>query len=213
MSVDKSLCLIAVLVLTLGANPMSVRMLAAGERPAPSYQKPKARGVTIPYYHGEPPRLGAMFRVERVFTDYQRKGFFRIGLLPFLAAEGVTMDVRDPAVMAESLGALRKWAGAGERKQLVELRRVRIVFPASLGRSVESGKIRLDDDGRWTLEGGVAVALGSGRIEAARASLQVAGPDAGRLTWEADGRQLSLALLQPDATPQPVNPTASSTRP
>lgn len=175
----------------------------AGDRPAPSYQKPKAKGLVVPYYHGQPPRLGVMFHVDRVFTDYQRKGFLRIGLLPFLVAEGVTVDVRDPAVMEESLGSLRKWAETGDRKKLGELRGVRFTFPASLNRSLEAGKVRLADHGDWALENGVKLQLGEATVSTGSASLRVAGPDAGLLRWEQDGAAQAFNLFRADPPKPP----------
>jgi len=37
----------------------------------------------------------AVFRANRIYHDHQRKGFFRIGGLPLLVLEGLSLELRD----------------------------------------------------------------------------------------------------------------------
>jgi hypothetical protein len=193
---------------------LSLTVWSAGgaEKRPPTHQKTKAKGVLVPFYHGDPPQLAATFKVQRVFTDYQRRGFLRIGLLPFLAAEEVTIEARNPALLEAALQSLRKWAETGDRKKLVELRQVKIVFPAAAGVSLEAGKVRLADHGDWALENGVRVQSVGEAITAASAALRVSGPEAGLLRWEQDGKPRSMNLFRTDS-PTPQAQPAVSFRP
>ena len=40
-----------------------------------------AKRVIIPVFLDQEPKAVAVVRIGRLFTDYERKGFFRIGLL------------------------------------------------------------------------------------------------------------------------------------
>jgi hypothetical protein len=53
--------------------------------------------ATIPIFVREQPRPVLIIRIDSIFKDYQRKGFFRIGLLPQWVAEGVTLEFRECA--------------------------------------------------------------------------------------------------------------------
>lgn len=136
--------------------------------------------VTMPFYLGAEQEPSAVLRAEKVFRDYQRRGFFRIGLLPMAVLEGVVIEVRHPAQIGASLGQLQQWLRR-DATGCLELRRVRIVLDQTPARSLEAGCARPLPDGAWQLLGGVRWEAGTNLLQAASATLQVTGERAGRL--------------------------------
>ena len=90
------------------------------------------RGVSVqravvPLYPTNSFKLSAIVRVDRVFTDYQRRGFFRIGLLPVVVLDGVTFEAQDTSDPLGSLACVRRWL-ATKAGQRIEMRRVKFIF-------------------------------------------------------------------------------------
>lgn len=179
---------------------------SAAEPPGktPSYQKNKLKGVIIPFYQGSPPQLAARFRVERVFTDYQRKGFFRIGVLPFLVAEGVSIEVRNTETMGEALEKLRGWAEVGKGRKLAEMRNVTFSFFGDEDKGLQATRVQLENDGQWAMTG-VQFRLGKEIKTIGAARMQVSGADAGMIRWEADGTPVSRNVLSDHAFARAVS--------
>src|SRR5882672_7348979 len=50
----------------------------------------------------------AMLRIKSVSTEYQRKGFFRIGLLPMLVLTEIAIEVRDMARFGDALSGVQQ---------------------------------------------------------------------------------------------------------
>jgi hypothetical protein len=78
--------------------------------------------VLIPIYAQGHPRSVASIRIDRVFRDHRRMGFLRVKVLPVVVAEGVRLELREPAgatnLLDEFSAALKSVAG----KRAVELR-------------------------------------------------------------------------------------------
>jgi len=122
----------------------------------------------------------AILRVGEVRRDYQRKGFFRIGLLPMAVAEEAVFELHRPDRIAESLEQCTRCLGARSSGR-VELRDVQFVAFGSSTNRLVCGWARPGSDGRWELLGGVRFESAATKIEAACATLQVTGPKAGQL--------------------------------
>lgn len=91
-------------------GPLAVSVLALsfevfGQLPSSSFNK-----AVVPIYLDD--QVVMVMSVERTRTDYQRKGFFKIGLLPILVAEGVTFEVQEPAKLTAALGRVPAVPGA-----------------------------------------------------------------------------------------------------
>jgi hypothetical protein len=138
--------------------------------------------AAIPLYTEETPRqLAAVVRVEREHVDYERKGFFHIGLLPILALEDVTFEARAPGGPAASLACLRRWLGSPPGKRL-ELRRVKFLFGP--GNSLEAALARCLAEDHWELRDGVRFLSGGQEVQATRGILLMTGPRAGQVILE-----------------------------
>lgn len=53
----------------------------------------QARGVAVPLWVMPERSLSMIVRVDRVYTDYERKGFFRLGILPIGVMEGIIFEL------------------------------------------------------------------------------------------------------------------------
>jgi hypothetical protein len=137
-----------------------------------------AQNLAIPRYSEPEKVLYAVIRVDKVYTEYEKKGFFRIGALPVVVLEGVTYEVKDPAPAATNLVRLRTWLG-GDTGRHLELRGVKIVV--SPDSRLEGGRLLFLDNDRWQLTGGVRLITGPKELRAESATFRVAGERAGEL--------------------------------
>jgi hypothetical protein len=139
--------------------------------------------AVIPLQIGYESEPAAVVRVDRIYTEYARKGFFRIGVLPIRVMAGVTFEVREPQRAADSLGRLPQWLeGEGARK--VELRQVKFRIVPARSDLLEADRACLAADGRLELFGGVRFGTEPNQVQAVRGILQIAGPKAGQLVLQ-----------------------------
>ena len=140
------------------------------------------RGVVVPFAVEGSREPSSILRVQRVFTDYETKGFFRIGVLPIEVMQGVALEVRQPRELASALADLHQWLGAKTAKRL-ELRDLSVVLPVSGGTTnrLEATRVRVLNTGRWEFLDSVTYSSGADRVSASRGSLQLTGPNSGLL--------------------------------
>lgn len=165
-----------------------------------------AQHLVIPRYSEADRSLYAVISVDKVHTEYEKHGFFRIGALPVAVLEGVTYEAKNPAVAAKNLARLPVWLGSEAGKH-VELRGVKLV--ASPTSSLEGGRLLFSDNNRWELADGVRLISGTNEIRAASATLQVAGARAGELILHTTPRTTNTFLFGDIS--QTSNPTAINT--
>lgn len=140
----------------------------------------KARGVVTALYTGAEQTPSMIVRADSIFIDYERKGFFRIGVLPLGVMEGVTFEVCRPELVTNSLVQLHDWIGSQAAKRF-EFRKVSFLTLAGSTNRLESGRARIVSDGKWELLDGVRFRSGTNQFEAPRATLQVAGEKTGQI--------------------------------
>jgi hypothetical protein len=165
-----------------------------------------ARDLVIPRYSEPDKALYAVISVDKVYTEYEKKGFFRIGALPVAVLEGVTYEVKDPAPASKNLVRLRSWLGADTGNH-VELRGVKIV--ASPTSKLEGGRLLFLDNERWQLTGGVRLISGAVELRAESATFRVAGAQAGELILQTTPPTTNTFLFGDIS--QVRNPTAVNT--
>jgi hypothetical protein len=163
------------------------------------------RRAVVPLYTTGTFKLSAVVRVDRAYMEYQRKGFFRIGMFPVGVLDGVTFETRDTADPLASLASVRHWLGtkAGQR---LEMRGVKFLFsPTS---RLEAGLARCVTQDHWELLNGVRFVSGAGEIRAAQAALEMGGPGGGRVILETVPRStntfLASALTFNDSSRPPI---------
>lgn len=140
----------------------------------------KVRDVVTPLYTGAEQTPSMIVRVDSIFTDYERKGFFRIGVLPLGVMEGVAFEVCHPALVTNSLVQLHDWIDSQAAKHF-EFRKVSFLTLTGSTNRLESGRARIVSADKWELLDGVCFRSGTNQFEAPRATLQVAGEKTGQI--------------------------------
>jgi hypothetical protein len=146
----------------------------------------KMERAVFSLYSGAEQQPAALVRVGKVYTDYQRKGFFRIGTLPIGVMEGVTFKVERPSAITNGLTELHRWLGPQASTRL-ELRKVTFLVPTPLPTRLETGRARVAREGRLELLDGVTFASGTNQISALYGTLQIKGENAGQLILQGTG--------------------------
>jgi hypothetical protein len=138
------------------------------------------------------PRGGLEQTVElhasRIHEDFQHWGFFRIGALPLLAVEDVRMTVTSEPYLANAIADVDAWCPRTGQFRHLELRQLVITVRGDDQPRLRAASAKIRSDGTASLRT-VAVRGPGGWLPAiASATLQISGPDAGRLSWISAGQ-------------------------
>jgi hypothetical protein len=141
-----------------------------------------ASNVCVAVYLKSDPSPVAIVRAAVIHEDYQRRGFFRIGVLPMLALEHLTLEVRDPKHLSRVLtNATAFLARKGEARKAVEGRNFALSFRSKPDGWVTARSVRLEGRDAWSLaQGTVDMPLGK-PVNFRQATLTISGPQAGDL--------------------------------
>ena len=115
---------------------------AGGQSAAASGGRIRNEGSRICFIQRDGNRARNGRAPRHVYTDYERKGFFRIGLLPIGVMEGVTFELQHPESVTNGLAELNQWLGAKAAKRL-ELRRVNFLVSAPATNHLATGRARV----------------------------------------------------------------------
>jgi hypothetical protein len=137
--------------------------------------------AVVPLYTPGAFKLSAVVRVDSAFMDFQRRGFFRIGMFPIGVLDGVTFEARDAADPMAGLASFQRWL-ATKAGQRIEMRRIKLVL--STTNRLEAGLARSAGGDRWELLNGVHFVSGDREIQAPRGLLNLAGPRGGQVVLE-----------------------------
>ena len=132
------------------------------------------RGAVIPLYVGSEPQPALVVRADRIFRDFQEKGFFRMGILPVAVMDGVTLEIRDVHSLSNSLFQLRQWLGPQAASHL-ELRHATVEIAAGVTNRLQAGRVRILPGGRLQLDDSVRFHAGTTRIRAGQPVARVNG--------------------------------------
>lgn len=150
------------------------------------------KGIAYPVYAPEASVPIAVVRVQATRTEYQRRGFLRIGALPMLVAEQVRVEVRDPRATVAQLSGLPEWLRAPGKGRAGEVRDFQMFDPAEPSRPwLSADRVRFAPNGQWELTGVVVRGLGLAAQPFSHALLQVTGERAGQVLLP-DGRAVQL---------------------
>ena len=148
----------------------------------------------------------AVVRIASARRDFQRRGYFRIGLLPMAVIEDVKVEIRHAEDVGDLLVQTRQGLGMMAHGRALEVRRIALSLAGESEPFLRAESVRFEDDGRWQLRR-VVLNTRNECIEAGRAWLQVTGPDAGQLVLETETGQHVTSLLHPE--PQSEQPSTS----
>jgi len=159
--------------------------------------------LVVPIYLRYEPEPTAVLRADRIYSDYQRKGFFRIGALPLLVIEGLKVELRDPARLSPALAkASTHLAVSKESRKAVEARGFLLTFPFKETAQVCARSARIESGDAWQLTEGSLEGIGPAALRFSSASLTVRGPDAGRLSCDTTNGTITFNLPALLATQQ-----------
>lgn len=151
------------------------------------------RRATVPIFLGND-GPSALLKIESIRSDYQRKGFFRIGVLPQIVVEGVqiTLFRRDDYI--DSLLQIADSLKNPKQNCPVILRRLSLSLPDQINPRLSVASIHFSEPGLWKLIG-IQFHDAGKTIEAPEGTLQLSGRRAGTLTLYAPAGILEQTLL------------------
>jgi hypothetical protein len=166
--------------------------------PAVLAAEPTVKGLQFPLGERSGANPAARVLVAQIVQSSQKRGFFRVAMLPILVADGVTVTFYRPD--AESLTVIHETIRALARVDKFELRRLCFRTEHDPAPRLMAEEILVRSPDTWTLK---RVQL-AGRPGLAECQLVLKkSPDGG--LFFGDGQRLSLAELlgQPEPTPTP----------
>lgn len=138
----------------------------------------------------------AVFRAERIFSDYQRRGFFRIGALPLLVFDGLSIELHDPAQVSKALATLgARFDAQGDARKAVEGRDFCLSFASEKDGRLRARRVRLESATAWHLQEGTVLQAGAAPMPFRQGTLTITGPQAGQLTCETTNGTVRIQLL------------------
>ena len=160
-----------------------------------------AKDLTTIEYDGLTPVT--QVHTARLFVDYERRGFFRIGLLPMLVAENVQVQIRSADCLTNGLLALHSWNQLSAGVRRLELRNLEIGLFGEKQPRLSATSAHAGQDGILELLNVSVFSATGQQTSIPNANLQVAGPSAGWLRWNFDGHPQELFLFKPQSAKTP----------
>ena len=164
----------------------------------PSLNTPhtKIKGLVMAIYSDSSSKPVATFRAKKVFRSLQRRGFFRIGLLPMLVCDGVVVEFCETEGGTNALMNLPQSLKSQAGGAMIELREVEFRFPADSAPRLKAGIVRLQDNGQSQLLN-VDFQSPTKRFQVPSAVLQFSGEHAGQLGWQSPDGIVAINLFTP----------------
>ncbi len=152
--------------------------------------------ATICEYNSQDLSPVVEIHAANLFTDYERWGFFRIGALPMLVADHVQVKIQSAAYLANALAGLKSWHQAASASRGFEMRDLEIRLRGEKDARLRAVRARVGHDGAINLSGVTFRDAGGEQISIPKATLQIAGSSAGRLSWNRSGHPEERYLFQ-----------------
>jgi hypothetical protein len=156
----------------------------------------QVRDAVIAVYPDSALEPAAMIRAGRVFSDYQTRGFFRIGALPLVVLDKLSIELLAPERLSRTLSHLgEKFTVRNDARKAVEGRDFRLWFASRKDAQLRARRVRLESGTTWRLLDGIFQPPGSAAIPFRQATLSVTGPNAGELAYETARGTARIHLL------------------
>lgn len=156
-----------------------------------------ARDVTLATYRPYSTSLVTQVHAGRIFTDYERHGFFRIGLLPLLVVENIQIQINSASSLTNTLSMLGDWNKPTAGVKRLELRNLEITSLDGKTPLLRAANARMGKDGALELSNASVFSADGQPITIPKATLQISGALAGRLRWNRGGRANEFFILEP----------------
>lgn len=183
--------LTSVLVMFLSSNPPT------DAQPWPLSSLEQATDVTMTLYPENGVNPLAVIQVGHLYVDYERRGFFRIGLLPIPVAENVQIRIESADCLTNAILTLRSWNQPSVGARRFALRNIDIGLLDDKQPRLSAASAHIGPDGTLELTK-VSLFNASGQPKSIpKAILQVSGSAAGWLRWNVDGQPQNAFLFKP----------------
>lgn len=139
----------------------------------------------------------------RLYMDYERHGFFRIGLLPLPIAENVQIKVRSADCLAGVLSGLNFGNEASLAARRFEFRNLEIKSLDEKQPCLSAGFARIGRDGAFELSNVSITDATGGQTFVPKATLQAANPSAGWISWKSGNQPQGFFLFKPTPDKKP----------
>jgi hypothetical protein len=149
----------------------------------------------------------AILRIGSALKIHQRRGFYRIGVLPGLRVNDVTVEILKPESVQDALTTTDGHLQALGNGTRVELYNLRVVAAGKPPTEIKADRLMMDSDGVWKLKGNITLALNQQTNALKSAQLTVIGDNAGQLAFEnINGAQvINLLSIDPANLTSPPN--------
>ena len=154
-----------------------------------------AKGMVIPVFVGSESKPTALVHVKELINDYRRVGFFRIGAMPLVVLDGLTIELKQIRNLSASFKEVHKGVLINKHPDLLEARDVRIIITAEETPRLQAKTMRFVDAGRWRFFDGILYAGSDHPVQFSQGTLQLHGPSAGRFTYRTGGKAEELQLF------------------
>ncbi len=143
--------------------------------------EPIAKGLNAPIFVAPHPHPVAILSIGTISKEYARHGFFRIGLLPELLIDSVTLEIRNSSEVSRILGTVQARSQPLLPQKGVRIQDVCIKVDYEGQRILVASQIRDLGKPRWQFADGVVSTDGTNFVTFDHASLSVGGTDFGQL--------------------------------
>ena len=141
--------------------------------------------VEVPIYESHNPMPVAVLRAGKIYSDFEKVGFFRIGTLPLGVAENVSVELRDTFRLPETLNALGvRFAPAGGGKRGIEARNFSLTFRGETQGTLKARVVRLDKSAEWKIDDGALTFPHSRPVQFRCGTFIMQGIEAGVIKFE-----------------------------
>jgi len=144
----------------------------------------RLRDVAIPVYDTNTHAVTAIVRIGEVFPDHDRRGFFKIGVLPIVVAQEVDIEFRAEASQGPFLRMLHgQLPGLNSRRPIV-FRNVRFRIGEGRAPVLTVGEMRLDSGGALFRCRALSYVSQTGVLRLPKARLEVTAAGDLGLRWD-----------------------------
>jgi len=189
-SFRRNLGVLAFLIIGLGS------IVPISAEPWPLGSPAELKKAVLPVYLKSESRPLAVFRADRIYHDHQRRGFFRIGGLPLLVLQGLSLQLSDTNRLQETLHAASgHFHVTTGPKHAIEARNFSIVTTSQNKALVRAQLVHMDTDDVWLLQDGIIATNQGTETGFRRATLKLAGPQTGELVLETSQGPIRANLI------------------
>jgi len=163
--------------------------------------------AVIPLYLEADTETVAVMRADSIVASHQRRGFFRIGLLPLIVVENLSIQINDrerllPALVASG----HHFVSKTDNKKIIEARNFSLAIGTNQFPAIVSQTMRPQTPELWMLEHGKILIADGKPLIFDKARLTILGPRAGEVTLMQADTVMTVNLsevFKSQTTPKP----------